>query len=217
MSATKIAFCACLLIQNIYGQSIGATLNKGLQGNGIATATPLTAANPLTTANNIATANNLAVASNIAATEALSTPLVNLLGYEKKLGGLKIDEIMASNGRGFQVTSSSPVAPHGLSVFSENLVAEGPLVVTGELPFLSSVSVEGQLQATGQGAVSYGCGNGNVGITNEGTGPSGPVGSMPYGGPMGQGFGLNGYGYNNLVSSIPNEVAAAAIGGQTVL
>lgn len=188
-----------------------------IAANNIAAGNSLAAANNIATANNIAAANNLAVANTLTAAEAITPCAANVLGYETKMGGLRINEISASNGRGFQVTSTSPVAPHGLSVLSENMVVEGPLAVTGQLPFLGSVSLEGPLAATGQGAVSYGCGNGNVGIINESTGPGAPTGGMPYGAyPMGPGYGgfpMGPNGFNSLASGIPKELGT---GCQTV-
>ncbi|CAH2056315.1 unnamed protein product, partial [Iphiclides podalirius] len=184
--------------------------------NSIAAANNIAATNNIAAANNIATANNLAVASTLAAAEAVTPCAANVLGYEPKLGGLRIGDIAASNSRGFQVTSSSPGAPHGLSVLSDNMVVEGPLTVAGQLPFLGSVALEGPLAATGQGAVSYGCGNGNVGIVNESAGPMGPTGGMPYGGlPMGPGYGgfpmgPNGIGFNSIGATVPKELPTAA-------
>ncbi|OWR46409.1 chorion class CB protein M5H4 precursor [Danaus plexippus plexippus] len=72
-----------------------------------------------------------------------------------------------ANGGGLFVKSSSPITPSGVTVQSDNLLFEGPLAVSGQLPFLGVVALEGPLQAAGSGAVAYGCGNGNVGITNE--------------------------------------------------
>lgn len=72
------------------------------------------------------------------------------------------------NGGGFEVTSYSPIAPTGITVRADNLVIEGSLAVSGQMPFLGVVAVEGPLPAVGQGSVAYGCGNGNVGITSEG-------------------------------------------------
>ncbi|XP_045526255.1 chorion class CB protein M5H4-like [Pieris brassicae] len=74
---------------------------------------------------------------------------------------------LAANGCGFSVQSSSPITPNGVSILSENMVIEGPLAVNGQMPFLGTIGVEGSLPASGAGVVSYGCGNGNVGITNE--------------------------------------------------
>lgn len=192
---------------NIAANNIAATNN--IAANNIAATNNIAAANNIATAN-IAAANNLAVANNLA-TEAILPIAAHPLGYEPKLAGLQIGDIAASNSRGFQVTSSSPGAPHGLSVLSENLLVEGPLAVTGQLPFLGSVSLEGPLAAAGQGAVSYGCGNGNIGMVNENTAPVGPLPGMPYGGvPMGPGFAGNGFGFNNFAAGIPNELGTGS-------
>ncbi|XP_023951035.2 chorion class B protein M2807-like [Bicyclus anynana] len=90
------------------------------------------------------------------------------------------------NGGGFKVTSYSAAGPTGLKVHSDNLAVEGPLAVTGKLPFLGVVTVEGPLPATGQGAVAYECGNGNVGIVSEGA----------LGDGLGVSAGLTGLGYH---------------------
>lgn len=74
---------------------------------------------------------------------------------------------LAANGCGFSVQSRSPIIPNGVSVLSENMAIEGPLAVNGQMPFLGTIGVEGALPVSGAGVVSYGCGNGNVGITNE--------------------------------------------------
>ena len=74
--------------------------------------------------------------------------------------------LAASNGGGLAITSASPIAPTGVAMTSENAY-EGPLAVAGSLPFLGAVALEGALPTAGAGAVTYGCGNGNVGILNE--------------------------------------------------
>ncbi|XP_045508481.1 chorion class B protein M3A5-like [Colias croceus] len=102
--------------------------------------------------------------------------------------GLNLATLAASNKCGFTVTSSSPIAPNGVSILSENMVIEGPLAVNGQLPFLGTLGLEGTLPAAGMGVVSYGCGNGNVGITNEAMPGSGYALAGPYG--MGPGVGL---------------------------
>ncbi|CAK1548926.1 unnamed protein product [Leptosia nina] len=96
---------------------------------------------------------------NLANGMAMNPAFASMAGYNQELGSF--------NGGGLIVTSSSPIAPSGMTVQSENLVVEGPLAVTGQLPFLGVVEVEGPLAATGQGAVAFGCGNGNVGIVGE--------------------------------------------------
>ncbi|KAJ0170271.1 hypothetical protein K1T71_014199 [Dendrolimus kikuchii] len=44
---------------------------------------------------------------------------------------------------GLPVISVSPIAPTGLSVCSKDLVFEGPVMVSGEIPFLGTVGVKG--------------------------------------------------------------------------
>lgn len=97
---------------------------------------------------------------------------------------------VASSGGGFLVTSVSPIAPTGLTVVSENAI-EGSLIVGGNLPFLATVALEGILPTAGSGAVSYGCGDGAVGIVSEGPIPTGIVGpsSYPPGVPAGLAYG----------------------------
>ncbi|CAH2249548.1 chorion class B protein M2807-like [Pararge aegeria] len=97
------------------------------------------------------------------------------------------------NGGGFKVTSYSSVGPTGLNVQSDNLAVEGPLAVTGKLPFLGVVTVEGPLPAVGQGSVAYECGNGNVGIVSEGA----------VGDGLGVSAGLTGLGYNGISNGMP--------------
>ncbi|XP_069364108.1 chorion class B protein Ld34-like [Maniola hyperantus] len=98
-----------------------------------------------------------------------------------------------SNGGGFSITSVSPMAVTGITMKSEN-VYEGPLGVTGVVPFLGAVALEGGLPTVGAGAVSYGCGNGNVAMVSEDI--------APFTGPYGYGAGVMGelgYGYAPLV------------------
>ncbi|XP_046974705.1 chorion class B protein PC10-like [Vanessa cardui] len=106
-----------------------------------------------------------------------------------------------SNGGGFTITSASPIAPTGVTVTSENAY-EGPLSVTGVLPFLGAVALEGALPTAGAGTINYGCGNGNVGMLNEDFGYNGlgPLGYNGFGGPLGYEAGLvgPGYGYNGI-------------------
>lgn len=97
---------------------------------------------------------------------------------------------VASSGGGFIVSSVSPFAPTGLTVISENAI-EGPLVVGGNLPFLATVGLEGTLPTAGAGSVSYGCGDGAVGIVSEGPIATGIVGPGSYapGLPVGPAYG----------------------------
>ncbi|CAH2249581.1 jg18788 [Pararge aegeria aegeria] len=112
----------------------------------------------------------------------------------------------ASNGGGFQITSASPIAVTGLSLTSDNAY-EGPLSVTGAMPFLGAVALEGALPTAGSGAITYGCGSGNVAMLSEGVnaGPfgygAGVAGELGYGyAPLGYEAGIAGpgygYGYN---------------------
>lgn len=80
--------------------------------------------------------------------------------------GLGAAELAASNGIKFAVTSASPITPYGLTIISEN-VYEGPLAISGSIPFLGAVALEGALPTIGGGAVNYGCGNGEVDIITE--------------------------------------------------
>ncbi|CAH2084036.1 unnamed protein product [Euphydryas editha] len=92
--------------------------------------------------------------------------------------GIGPANLAASNGAGLAVTSASPIAPTGVAMTSENAY-EGVLAVTGALPFLAAVSLEGVLPTAGTGAVTYSCGNGNVAMINEDITPGyvgGPLG-----------------------------------------
>ncbi|CAG4963856.1 unnamed protein product [Colias eurytheme] len=111
------------------------------------------------------------------------------LGYEYPVG-----YGAASYGGGLAVASSSPLPASGVSILSENAF-EGPLAVAGQLPFLGTAVVEGALPTIGAGAVNYGCGNGNVGILNEGLSGYGPaIGAYgsAYGSAYGPGYGAYG-------------------------
>ncbi|CAG4957710.1 unnamed protein product [Parnassius apollo] len=70
------------------------------------------------------------------------------------------NDLAATSGGLLIVTSGSPIAPTGISVLSENII-EGVLSVEGILPFLGTVSLEGEVPTVGTGTVAYGCGNGN--------------------------------------------------------
>ncbi|XP_022115627.1 chorion class B protein PC10 [Pieris rapae] len=74
--------------------------------------------------------------------------------------------LSASNGCALSVSSSSPIAPVGVSMTSENAI-EGPLAVAGQIPFLGAVQVDGALPTAGAGAISYGSGNGQAAILAE--------------------------------------------------
>ncbi|XP_026732595.1 chorion class B protein Ld34-like [Trichoplusia ni] len=55
------------------------------------------------------------------------------------------------------------IGPAGVSIFSDNLIIEGPVLVSGKLPFLGTVGLEGILQSVGKGSVSYQYSN-NIGL-----------------------------------------------------
>lgn len=65
----------------------------------------------------------------------------------------------ATSGGALPVTSSSAMAPVGISIISDN-VYEGALNVAGELPFVSTTALEGVLATAGSGAINHACGNG---------------------------------------------------------
>ncbi|XP_030019694.2 chorion class CB protein M5H4-like [Manduca sexta] len=112
--------------------------------------------------------------------------------------------LAASYGGGLTITSASPIAPNGLSVTSENAI-EGTLAVAGQLPFLGAVATDGAFASVGAGAVSYGCGDGAVGITAEG-----PIGQASGVAPApGLGYGPALAGYNGL----PGRMGAGRCGG----
>ncbi|CAK1593172.1 unnamed protein product [Parnassius mnemosyne] len=88
------------------------------------------------------------------------------LGWAGYGAGCGLAAIPTTSGGGFPVASASPIPPVGVSVLSENEIA-GILAVGGELPFLGTVGLEGVFPTAGAGVVSYGCGNGAVGIISE--------------------------------------------------
>ncbi|XP_028028843.1 chorion class CB protein M5H4-like [Bombyx mandarina] len=110
--------------------------------------------------------------------------------------GLAPGNLAASCGGGFTVTSTSPIAPTGITVTSENAI-EGSLAVIGQLPFLGTVVTEGTFPSNGRGLVSYGCGDGAIGIVSET-----PVAAL--GAPVGPGLGYGpgippvGFGYKGI-------------------
>ncbi|CAH2057300.1 unnamed protein product, partial [Iphiclides podalirius] len=67
---------------------------------------------------------------------------------------------------GFAVKSASPVPPSAVSVLSENEYS-GALAVVGQVPFLGTAYLEGAVPSAGAGAVTYGCGYGDVRIVSE--------------------------------------------------
>lgn len=137
-------------------------------------------------------ANNLAMGSNWALGPASSR--LGLPGSISPAAMAPAMGIAAANGGAFTVTSSSPIAPTGLTVNSENAI-EGSLIVSGQLPFLGSVAMDGSFPTTGGGMVSYGCGDGNIGMVNEGL--SSPI-SQTLAPTMGYGSGIPGGQFNGL-------------------
>ncbi|CAH2083977.1 unnamed protein product [Euphydryas editha] len=113
--------------------------------------------------------------------------------------GLTLAELAASNGRGLRIKSGSLIPPSGVSVETDSMIIEGPLAITGQLPFLGVVALEGPLPAAGAGTVAYSCGNGNIGIANEEVTPVAPA--FPNGLP----------GYNNALA--PGYANAALVSG----
>ncbi|CAH0716993.1 unnamed protein product, partial [Brenthis ino] len=95
-------------------------------------------------------------------------PDAALIGINGLSYGLTLAELSASRGCSLKARSSSLIAPNGVTVETDKMAIEGPLAVSGQLPFLGVVSLEGQLPAAGEGAVTYSCGNGDVGIVSEG-------------------------------------------------
>ncbi|XP_073964850.1 chorion class B protein PC10-like [Choristoneura fumiferana] len=78
----------------------------------------------------------------------------------------------ATTGGPLTVTCYGPLSTDGVSVLAE-LGMEGQVQVTGSMPFLSAVSLEGILPTSGSASVDYGCGNGDIVIVQESGNPSG--------------------------------------------
>lgn len=57
-------------------------------------------------------------------------------------------------------------------MLSENAY-KAPLEVAGQMPFLGAIGLEGYLPTAGAGAISYGCGNGQVAMLAENLSGSG--------------------------------------------
>ncbi|XP_045457501.1 chorion class B protein M3A5-like, partial [Melitaea cinxia] len=110
--------------------------------------------------------------------------------------------------------SSASTYPAGVSVLSENAI-EGPLAVTGALPFLGTVALEGAVPTAGSGAINYGCGNGAVAILAEDLAPAGIAGPLGYGigarGAEGFGYGPYGYGINGLAGPFRGGCGCGAL------
>lgn len=140
------------------------------------------AAQCIRSAYNSPISNNEIIAANIAADSANLYPAMayNGMGYAEMTYagtglnyGLTLADLAASRGGGLRIRSSSAIEPRGVSVQTDSMLIEGPLAVSGQIPFLGVVAVEGPLPASGTGAVAYECGNGNVGIISEGIEPAG--------------------------------------------
>ncbi|CAB3261915.1 unnamed protein product [Arctia plantaginis] len=112
---------------------------------------------------------------------------------------------LSAAGGSFAVRSTSPISPTGVTVLSDQLAIEGPLIIDGKLPFLGTVALEGSLPSAGAGNIAHSCG-GAVGISSEVIPPSGafagsPIGSAALGSgmvgpsPLGRGLGLGGRKY----------------------
>ncbi|XP_075974174.1 chorion class CB protein M5H4-like [Anticarsia gemmatalis] len=69
-------------------------------------------------------------------------------------------------GANLIVDTSAP-EPSGVSIFSDNLYIEGNVLVTGSLPFLGTVALEGIVPALGNSAVAYECGTGDIGMVSD--------------------------------------------------
>ncbi|KAM3956126.1 LOW QUALITY PROTEIN: uncharacterized protein ACR2FA_009915, partial [Aphomia sociella] len=152
------------------GSNVGLT-NAGLLGTGVAGAGW---ANTGLSGSGIALGNTGLVGS--AVVPAMSTDYLSLASLWR---------------RTFTINSYSPIVPSGLTVVSENAI-EGPVVVVGQLPFLSAVAFEGSLDTDGTSAAGCGCGNsGNVGITSESYTPlvAPTIGGLGLGAGLGVGAG----------------------------
>ncbi|XP_041988705.1 uncharacterized protein LOC121740058 [Aricia agestis] len=108
------------------------------------------------------------IASTIANIKAIfpSLPSFTPSSRVRNLDGIKNSELSASRGNGLFITSSSPKRPSGISIRSENTY-QGPVSVSGVLPFLGTVGFSGSLPSSGYGTVNYICGAGNVGMLPE--------------------------------------------------
>ncbi|KAG6444459.1 chorion class CB protein PC404 [Manduca sexta] len=126
------------------------------------------------------------------------------------LGIAPANGLAAGYGGGLAVTSASPIAPTGLSVTSENAI-EGTLAVVGQLPFLGAVATDGAFPTVGAGAVSYGCGDGAIGIVAEA--PIAPaVAPAPMGPALGYGPGMAPFGYGPAMASYRGPLGNCGLG-----
>ncbi|CAH1646831.1 unnamed protein product [Spodoptera littoralis] len=58
----------------------------------------------------------------------------------------------------------SAIGPAGVAIFSDNLLIDGVVLVTGRLPFQGTVGLEGVVPTSGIGAVNYNSGTSNIGF-----------------------------------------------------
>ncbi|KAJ8721702.1 hypothetical protein PYW07_002477 [Mythimna separata] len=56
------------------------------------------------------------------------------------------------------------IGPAGVMIFSDDLIIEGAVLVSGSLPFSGTVGLEGVVPSSGSGTVNYGCGTREIGI-----------------------------------------------------
>ncbi|KAJ8731000.1 hypothetical protein PYW08_002413 [Mythimna loreyi] len=58
------------------------------------------------------------------------------------------------------------IGPAGVTIFSDNLIIEGAVLVSGKLPFHGTVGLEGVVPSSGSSVVNYGCGTADIGIVD---------------------------------------------------
>ncbi|CAH0717156.1 unnamed protein product, partial [Brenthis ino] len=187
LTKAVLLFCAqALLVKCISSQYIGAAYNP--------------AANALAWEASSAAPCACAAAWNAGPYAAgLAAPWAGPMAASPWATGYSPASLAASNGGGLAITSASQIAPTGVSMTSDN-VYEGPLAVSGSIPFLGAVALEGALPTAGAGAVTYGCGNGNVAMLSE---DIAPAGYNTLAGAYGYGPGVAaelGYGYGSPLS-----------------
>lgn len=130
-----------------------------------------TALSETSTPASLATPSRIGVDSAaVAPTLAYGTPAstgyaYDSLAYAAPLEGI---EITSTSGGSLPVSSASAVSPTGIVVNSETAY-EGPLAITGELPFIGTVGMDGALPTAGAAAVNHACGNGINAMASETT------------------------------------------------
>ncbi|KAJ8707198.1 hypothetical protein PYW08_011332 [Mythimna loreyi] len=87
-------------------------------------------------------------------------------------------EFASTSGGGLAVTSTSAIAPTGITIVSENKF-EGPLSIAGELPFMGTTGMEGAMPSTGAGNINHSCGNGVTAMTSDAAIGIGPGAAIP--------------------------------------